>query len=286
MPTLEQSPYPVGTLVSDPRLLQARRNEIELAVDALSGPPVDARHVVLLGEQRSGRSSIIAEVGRRLSDDECCLVVHIQGGAEVLQTRQSLQRGLLTSMVEALAARTDDSGSWYAAWRDRVYLRDRRRSDENDVLTSALAYAFDPNVVLDLPVFERDLRRLYEIAAGSGFQRLIACIDDASILTEDMGVVEEMVSLFDQLDGYGLVLAGLPTIADHFIEAASPCLSRFMPIWLRPFRNLRQIFTSLSAPLAESDSDWVRSEDTGFLRDVLRLTSGNPFELMLVAEQL
>lgn len=286
MPALEQSPYPVGTLVTDPRLLQARRNEIELAVEALNGPLFGARHVLLLGEQRSGRSSIIAEVGRRLGEDQSCLVVPIHGGAEVLQTRQTLQRGLLTSVVEALAERAEHPGLWYDAWRDRVHLRDRRGSDENDLLSSALAYASDPSAVLDLPVFERDLRKLYEIGAKSGFERLIVCIDDASVLTEDVEVVEEVVSLFDQLGGYRLLLAGLPTVADHFIEAASPCLSRIKPVWLRPFRNLRQIFTSLSAPLAESDTDWVRTEDTGFLRDVLRLTSGNPFELMLVAQQL
>lgn len=286
MPALEQSPYPVGTLVCDPRLLQARRNEIELAVDALAGLSGDGRHVVLLGEQRSGKSSVVAEVGRRLGNDANCLVVPIQGGAQVLQTRQALQRGLLTSMVEALAERDEHSRLWYAAWRDRVHLRDRRPSDENDVLSSALAYAFNPEAVLDVPVFERDLRKLREVGARAGFERLIASVDDASVLTEDMELVEEMVSLFDQLGGYGLLMAGLPTIATHFIEAASPCLSRFKPVWLRPFRNLRQIFTSLHAPLAESDGDWVRTEDTGFLRDVLRLTSGNPFELMLVAQQL
>lgn len=43
---------------------------------------------------------------------------------------------------------------------------------------------------------------------------------------------------------------------------------------------------SLSAPLTGAAENWVRADDLTFLRDVLRLTGGNPYELMLVAHHL
>jgi len=70
------------------------------------------------------------------------------------------------------------------------------------------------------------------------------------------------------------------------MEAASPCLARFVPIHLRPFRGPHQIFTSLNAPLTGTASNWVRIQDASLLRDILRLTGGNPYELMLVGHYL
>lgn len=56
------SPYPLGTPVTDPRLLQSRRTEIDAALEAVAGPSHEARHEIVLGEQRSGRSSVLLEV--------------------------------------------------------------------------------------------------------------------------------------------------------------------------------------------------------------------------------
>lgn len=54
----------------------------------------------------------------------------------------SFVRRLLTALVEALAETGDAGGSpWYHAWRDRVYLRDRRPSSAEDMLLSSLVLA-------------------------------------------------------------------------------------------------------------------------------------------------
>ncbi len=111
-------------------------------------------------------------------------------------------------------------------------------------------------------------------------------IDDASSMTEDVSLVEELLSVLDSVGDFSLLMAGLPSSANHFIEAASPCLARLTSIRLRPFWGPLQIFTSLSGPLTGTASDWVRGWDVSFLRDVLRLTGGNPYELMLVAHHM
>ena len=83
-----------------------------------------------------------------------------------------------------------------------------------------------------------------------------------------------------------IVLAGLPTTGQHFVEAVSPCLRRFRPITLDPFRPA-EVLTCLSAPLeAAEDSSRMDFSDVGLARDVVRLTGGNPFEVMLVANQM
>jgi hypothetical protein len=286
MPSTVDSPYPLGTVVTNPRLLQSRRAEIESTVEVLAAGPDRGRHVVLLGEQRSGRSTVVLEVGHRMSTQHGRLVVVLRAGSGAPYERAGLHRCLLITLVEALSEATGEQAKWYDTWRDRVHLQDRRPSGRHDLLSSGLAFAADPNAAIDAPILERDLRKLRAVVTKFGFAEIVVCVDDASLLTEDMDLVEDLVSVFDLVGGYRLLLAGLPTTATHFLEAASPSLTRFVPIWLRPFRNLQQIFTSLSAPLEDTARDWVRSADTAFLRDVLRLTSGNPYELMLVANQL
>ncbi|MGA2929621.1 MAG: hypothetical protein ABSG43_27255, partial [Solirubrobacteraceae bacterium] len=190
-------------------------------------------------------------------------------------------------MTEALAAGVDiATATWYAAWRDRVYLRDRSASTQRDVLSSALIFAADPESEVDRTVLERDLTILLNLARGSGFGGIVLSIDDASPLTEDVGLVEELLCVVDSVGGYRLLMACSPATAQHFMEAASPCLVRFIPVWLLPFRSLHQIVVSLNAPLTGQGEKWVRGDDITFLLDVLRLTGGNPYELMLVGHHL
>jgi hypothetical protein len=148
-------------------------------------------------------------------------------------------------------------------------------------------YAADPESDLDGAVIEHDLTAIFDRAREAGFGGVVLALDDASSLTEDIELVEELVSSVDAITGYRLLLAGLPTTAGHFVDSASPCLSRFLPVWLRPFRGLHQVYVSLSAPLGDGPNDkLVEPDDVSFLRDVLRLTGGNPYELMLVAHHL
>src|SRR5205807_1378711 len=101
---------------------------------------------------------------------------------------------------------------------------------------------------------ERDLGLLLERAREAGFREILLCIDDVSPLTEDVALVEGLLSTVDAVGGYRILMAGLPATATHFVEAVSPCLARFSPVWLRPFRGLHQIFRSLSAPLVGPES--------------------------------
>jgi hypothetical protein len=140
----EQSPYPLGKPITEPRLLLSRRSEIETALDAVAaGTPSRGRHhALVLGEQRSGRTSVLLEVARRAEAERDALVVALRGWHEEDISWSRLVRHLLVSVVEGLVDKRDLVRSdWYAAWRDRVYLQDRRPSSESDVLTSALVFA-------------------------------------------------------------------------------------------------------------------------------------------------
>ena len=99
----QQSPYPLGTLIRDPRLLNNRRHEIQTVLEAVApdgGAP--KRHVLIHGDVRSGRSSVLAEVGRRAVGERRRLVVSLRG-EESRYTQQTLLRQLLTAIVEELA---------------------------------------------------------------------------------------------------------------------------------------------------------------------------------------
>ncbi len=111
------------------------------------------------------------------------------------------------------------------------------------------------------------------------------CIDDASPLTEDVNLTEEMVDVFDSVGFYSLMLTGLPVIAGHFSEAASRCLERLEPIWLEPFYGPPKILAALRGPLP-AGCEYLKNGDLSFVLDLLNLTAGNPYELMVVADHL
>jgi hypothetical protein len=175
------SPYPVGGTVTDPRLLQIRRIEIRAALDAVA--PVDATdnsHAAILGEARSGRSSVLTEVARPAADERERLVVWLRGDAEVF-CANTLARHLLTAVVESLADRVGTAAPWYLAWRNRVYLRDRGPSTNQDLLSSALVLASNPEAEIDRAIVERDLAALSKVARDNGLPGIVLCIDDASV---------------------------------------------------------------------------------------------------------
>jgi hypothetical protein len=268
-------------------LLQNRRREIDTALEAVAPEETETTlHAALLGEQNSGRSSVLAEVARRAIERER-LIVRLQLGDGVAQGgRRIFLRHMLTAIVEALASKLGNDSPWYRAWRDRVYLRSTAPAGEHDVLSSALVLAADPDAEIDRAVLERDLAALSERAVAAGLRGVVLCVDDASPLTEDVPLIEELVDVFDIVGGYSLLLAGLPEVATHFTQAASPCLDRCTPVWLRPFRGPHQIFNALSTPLGVAAQDFLQAEDVNLLRDVLELTSGNPYELMVVGHYL
>jgi hypothetical protein len=163
------SPYPLGRPVTDPRLLQSRRAEIDAALEAVAGPSHEARHVIVLGEQRSGRSSVLLEVARRASADRDALIVQVDGLYEQDCRWSSFIRRLMIALVEALAGAGDAGGTpWYHAWRDRVYLRDRRPSSDEDMLLSALVLASGEDAVIDRAVLQHDLGFLIKSAGARG----------------------------------------------------------------------------------------------------------------------
>lgn len=280
-----ESPYPLGTKVSDPRLLQNRRAEIGLGLEAVAPEMGERRHTVLLGDPHSGRSSVLAEIARQAEVERDRLVIWLTNSEEG-QTPSALIRHLLIAVVETLAAETNTSADWYLAWRGRVYLRDTGPVRESDLLSSGLLFASDPFSTVDPAILRRDLSALAEIAIDAGFKGVVVCIDDASTLTEDVELIESMADLFDSLGDYVLLLAGLPSTATHFEQAASSCLQRFSGVWISPFYGAAQIYTTLSAPLSGADRDLLRAKDTDLQRDILQLTGGNPYELMVVAHHL
>jgi hypothetical protein len=243
-------------------------------------------HVVVLGEQNSGRTSVLVEIARQAKEDKGRLVVNLASGDSIANGRSTFLQGLLTAIVEELAARVGSNAPWYRAWRSRVYLRNMDRPGEDDLLSSALILAADPAAEIDRAILERDLSGLLQIALEAGLSGILICIDDASTLSEDVRLVEEIVSVLDALDGYSLLMAGLPSVAAYFTQAASPCLERCVPVWLSPFRGPNQVYTALSAPLSEEAAEYLQPDDTDLLRDILQLTGGNPYELMVVGHFL
>jgi hypothetical protein len=277
------SPYPLGPVVKGQRLLQNRRVEIETVLSAVaSEQEVDYPHVVLLGESNSGRTSVLMEVARRAADENGRLIVHLQGGDDVPQGRQAFIRHFLTATVEALAATLGTKSPWYRTWSNRVYLRRTDPPTEDDLLSSALILAGDQDGTIEQTIFERDLAKLVDLARQANFSGIVFCIDDASSLTEDIRLVERLIAALDTVGSCSLLMTGFPVIAAHFDEAASPSLERCVLVLLRPFRGQHQIYTALSAPLVGAANEYLRQDNAALLRDILQLTGGNPYEVMVV----
>lgn len=280
------SPYPVGTLVRDAALLALRRREIERGLAVVA--PAEGgehRHAALIGEPHSGRTSVLAEISRRAAEERARLVVRLRGGDGIAVRRGEVARHLLTAVAETLSEKTGTQAHWYRAWRDRVYLRNTSAAGPDDLLSSALVLAADSSADIDHAILERDLGALADIARTIGYDGILVCVDDASPLTEDVALTEEIVEVFDSVGYYSLLLTGLPSVPGHFTEAASRCLERLRPVFLEPFWNPAQVLQALRAPLP-SDTEYLKNADFDFVVDLLNLTGGCPHELMVVADNL
>lgn len=281
------SPYETSRPITDPELLGLRWLEVALALDTVSPDNGDAcGHAAILGDHRTGRTSVLREVARRALDERKCLPVHLRPNAQQLSNPQSFVRHLMLSAVEAVASQSGSPpADWYLAWRERVYLGSSAPISHRDQLASGLVFARGNEVYLDPILLEQDLRTLLDLSSATGFPRLVVCVDNASDLTQDTDLVEELAATFDAAGGWSLLLAGLPLMAQHFLEAVSPCLRSFQPVTLMPLRP-QEVMTCLAAPLDVQDRHLIEQRDVALARDVMRLTGGNAFEVMLVAHHM
>jgi hypothetical protein len=284
MPT--QTPYQAGGVITDPNLLALRGGEIDRALNTIAPQDGPARHVALIGDRRCGRTSVLTEVLRRVQDERCRIVVRLRPLPTQLADDAALIKHLLIAAVEAVAASVGGQPDWYEDWRRRVYLRDTSPGTAADLLNSSLIFARDPDAVIDPILLAADLRALATAAEGAGFRGIVASLDDAGDLTADTSLTEQLLAGFDEAGGWHLIIAALPTTIDHFAEAVSPCLHRFAAIAITEFWR-HEIVSCLSAPLETSERErWIAPGDLALVRDLERLTGGNPFEVMLAATRM
>lgn len=272
--------------VDNPRLLRTRRAEISRVVETVAPESGPGGHALVIGGERTGRTSLLQEVGRRASADRNALVVTLRLLDHDLTT-SGVQRALLNATVEALVDGEDRLPEWYLAWCDRVHLRDRSTTGIRDLLMSSLVFAADAVAIVDRAVLERDLRTLFRLATENGKSRILVCIDDADELLEDHALIETMLDAVARGGDWSFALTTTTAGCSHLVEAVSPCLRRFVLLWLAPFWTPDKIRTCLTAPL---DADDVKrlmpKRPMPLIIDVLRLTGGNPFEIALVAKHL
>lgn len=277
------NPYTLGP-TDNPRLLENRNGELRTLLDAVADEG-GGRHALLLSDARTGRTSVMQEADRRLRAGGDTLAVGLRVNDDELGVG-GLFRSLLSAAVEAIVASASDPPSWYQAWCDRLYLRDRAPMAVRDVLVSALAFAADNNAVLDPAVVVRDLRSLTRLAEEHGTPRVVVLIDDADALLEDPDLIETLLDALDAA-GWHLILASRISGAAHLVEAASPVMRRVELIPLRQLWLLDEIRVCLAGPPGSDEAERLLPKDAdSFLVDVLRLTSGNPFEIALVGYHL
>lgn len=279
------NPYQLGP-VDNPRLLRTRRREIRRTVGVVAPESGHGGHALVVGDERTGRTSVLQEVGRRARSERSSLVVPLRLLEDDLTT-SGLPRALLNATVESLVEDVTPSPDWYLAWCDRVHLRDRSRAGVRDLLVSALALAADGVAVLDSAVLHRDLRTLSRLATEGGCNRIVVCIDDADALLEDVSLVENLLNAVDVVGNWSFVMTTGPAGYEHLVEAVSPCLRRFSTIGLAPFWTQDEVRACLTAPLDPQDAQRLLPDNrSGLLMDLLRLTGGNPFEIALTARHL
>ncbi len=282
-----REPYPTGSVVTDPDLLRLRQFEIEYALDAIAPPEHGlAEHALITGGRRSGRTSVLDEVARRARAERSQLVVRLRPALDDQQSSATLMRHVLCASIETLAAEFDTPPGWYSAWRSRTYLQNRDRVTSDDIFGSGLVYASGSDSHVDSAVLERDLRRLRALSEVRGFRGVTLVLDDASEISADVALLEELLATLDAAGGWAMLMASTPATVRHFAEAMSPCLRRFRRIPLVGF-DINEVQTALRVPLAGAERERASSNrDFDLYRDVLRLTGGNPYEVMLVASRM
>jgi hypothetical protein len=282
---VRRNPYSL-TPTDAPRLLRNRRREIGSLVNRVAPVEGEAGHALIVGEARTGRTSTLLEVGRRVEKDRNALAVPLQLLDDDL-TSSGLPRALLGAAIERLVSEVDPPPDWYLAWCDRVHLRNQSPASVRDLFVSGLSLAADSSAIPSPAILQRDLRTLTRLAAERGYGRIVVYADDAGALLEDISLTERLVVDLDAVGNWSLILVTDVTGIRHLVEAVSPSLRRFRTIPLEPFWSPEQIRRCLTAPLnPDADSGLMPTDDMPLLFEIRRLTSGNPFEIALVARHL
>lgn len=152
---MRRNPYSL-TPTGAPGLLRNRRRETGSLVNRVAPLEGGAGHALIVGEARTGRTSTLLEVARRVEGDRNALGVPLQLLDDDL-TSSGMPRALLGATIERLASELDPLPDWYLAWCDRVHLRDRSAASVHDLFVSSFSLAADSSAIPSPAVLQRDL---------------------------------------------------------------------------------------------------------------------------------
>lgn len=134
-------------------------------------------------------------------------------------------------------------------------------------------------------VFRRDLRELRKVVATP----IAILIDEGNVLSSSRVLLEKLRNIFDNEDGYMLVITGTPALFPMIDEVFSPIIRSFKKLEVKPFESKDETRDCIQRPLIKLGLDPNELFDFTTLREVAAIhdvSGGRPYEIQLLCHML
>jgi len=282
MPT---NPYDFTRPIKDRRFFAGRKSELEEVkyyFEQASGESPKFLSLALIGRRASGKTSLLNMIGLMAED------------MGFLPVKLSLNNELVTSDVaffkevfDGIMTRGSEVGM-YGGLGQKTYKHFRKLIDTLDLrvelpLLFGTAYVgskSSPEVRLPQHIVIHDLNEMYEEAKKKGIRGIVLLLDECDLLSTNETLLQKMRNIFQDIDGYILVLAGTETMFPKLSQVFSPIPRFFKRIDVKDFQSRDETLECILMPLSKKERKSFHEETA---RDIHTLTRGSPYEINLVS---
>lgn len=288
------NPYNFSRPVADGALFAGRQKEIQEIAYYLDQAQRSTRpmSLALLGERAAGKSSLLNAIERE-ARTRGLIVARIdldEGDAQSqLGFFSKLFDSIFTAACEAghfegVTGRTYDT---YLDITQSLTIPDDKTFCPF-LFPTALARATSAgnySAPVSDAIFRRDLATLHRTVVTP----IVILIDEGNVLSGSRILLEKLRNIFDNENGFMLVITGTPALFPMMDEVFSPIIRSFKKIEVRPFDRQQDTQDCIWRPLLALDLDPHKIIDFSTIREVRAIhdvSGGRPYEIQLLCHML
>jgi len=276
------NPYDYINPIKTERYFADRKNElkeIEYILNLAKGRKYF--NIAILGERRVGKTSLL-NIIKKNAVKRNLIVASFK-----LDEESANMLDVFKQMEEKIIIEGAKKG-FYREW-DKVFLRVVEGIKTVTEITASIS-----GIPLQLPnlykakksqkdfdvsytILENDFKKLWDHVSMK-VDAIIIIIDEAQLLAREKALLQRIRNLFEDLDGYILILSGTPLMLQDLSEVFSPIERFFVKLPLGAFKNEEDAKEAILKPIKDVDIEF----DKDSIEEIVRVSGRYPYEINLL----
>lgn len=282
---LSLNPYIFERPITDPKLFFGRKEELrEIKMLLERAKKKRYQHIMIIGKRSIGKSSLLNRVVE-LSNKLGYITIKLPLDESAVKDPLDFFKTLYSMILDEMENKNIKIG-----FKERFLNAIEGLEIKGEIpLGFAKLYVQRKKSKVErkeVPyyILKKDFQYLFELVKDKT-SSIVICIDEGDILTLNKELLQLIRNIFQEIEGYNLVLAGTDRLVEKISDVFSPIPRLFYKINLGPFRTEEEAEEAIIKPLEnlrKSVNLPLYPPSSEVVEDIAKFSSYNPYEINLI----